>query len=173
MFIRTMILTGIIFFFSVQLSTAAELKIGFVNALKIFESTKLGKKSKATLEDYIGARQKIITQEEEEIKKLEEEITKQSAVLSPEAKKEKEGQFQKKLVQYQKKGSELNKEIQDKKSEIIHDFNRTMEEAVKKVSEKEGYQMVLDKNPDIGTIVYATGSMDITAKVIEELDKQK
>ena len=33
------------------------------------------------------------------------------------------------------------------------------------------YPRFLDKNPDIGTVVYMAESMDITHKVIEEMDK--
>lgn len=172
---RIIIMFTVLFFaFTGQALRAEEtIKIGYVNAIKIFDSTKMGKKSKAALEDYISARQKLVNQEEEELKKIEEDLTKQGALLTPDAKREKETQLQKKLAQYQKKAVDLNKEIQDKKSEIIKDFNHNMEEAVKKIAEKEGYKLVLDHNPDIGTIVYASSSMDITAKTIEELDKSQ
>jgi outer membrane protein len=154
-------------------ANAAETKIGYINAIKIFDTTKSGKKAKALLEDYIKARQKIVDQEEDEIKKLEEEITKQGAVLSGEAKKEKEMTFQKKLAAYQKKAVDLNREIQEKKTEVLKEFNKTLEEVVKKLAEKEGYQIVFDKNPDIGTVVYITDSMDLSPKIVEEMDKLK
>ncbi|MBI1820791.1 MAG: OmpH family outer membrane protein [Nitrospirae bacterium] len=158
--------------FGIQETFAADsLKVGYINAIKIFDSTKTGKKSKAILEDYIKSRQKIVDLEEDEIKKLEEELSRQGSVLSNDAKKEKEALFQKKLAQYQKKAMDLNKEIQEKKSEVLHEFNKNLEDIVKKIAEKEGYQVVLDKNPDIGTVVYMASSMDISDKVIEEMDK--
>lgn len=159
--------------FAVSNAKAAETKIGYINAIKIFDTTKSGKKAKSLLEDYIKARQKIVDQEEDEIKKLEEEITKQGAVLSGEAKKEKEMTFQKKLAAYQKKAVDLNREIQEKKTEVLKEFNKTLEEVVKKVAEKEGYQIIFDKNPDIGTVVYIADSMDLSQKIVEEMDKLK
>lgn len=152
---------------------ASELKIGYINAIKIFETTKSGKKAKGVLEDYIKARQKIVDQEEDEIKKLEEELTRQGSVLSAEAKKEKETVFQRKLAAYQKKAVDLNREIQEKKAEVLKEFNKSLEEVVKKTAEKEGYQIVLDKNPDIGTVVYVAESMDLSQKIIEEMDRIK
>lgn len=151
----------------------AESKIGYINAIKIFETTKSGKKAKGVLEEYIKARQKIVDQEEDEIKKLEEELTRQGSVLSGEAKKEKETTFQKKLAAYQKKAVDLNREIQEKKAEVLKEFNKSLEEVVKKTAEKEGYQIVLDKNPDIGTVVYVAESLDLSSKIIEEMDKIK
>ncbi|MHB8482376.1 MAG: OmpH/Skp family outer membrane protein [Nitrospiria bacterium] len=169
-FLFFILILGIVY--GIQNALGADsLKIGYINAIKVFDSTKSGKKSKAILEDYIKTRQKIVDQDEDEIKKLEEELNRQGAVLSPEAKREKEALFQKKLAQYQKKAMDLNKEIQEKKSEVLREFNKNLEDVVKKIAEKEGYQVVLDKNPDIGTVVYMAGSMDISNKVIEELDK--
>lgn len=171
------IILSVLFIFSMALAdlnaNAAEAKIGYINAIKIFDTTKSGKKAKALLEDYIKARQKIVDQEEGEIKTLEEEISKQGSVLSSEAKKEKENTFQKKLAAYQKKAVDMNREIQEKKTEVLKEFNKTLEDVVKKVAEKEGYQIIFDKNPDIGTVVYIAESMDISAKIIEEMDKLK
>lgn len=157
----------------VKSALSADTKIGYINAIKIFETTKSGKKDKAVLEDYIKARQKIVDQEEDEIKKLEEELTRQGSVLSSDAKKEKETIFQKKLSVYQKKAVDLNREIQEKKTEVLKEFNKVLEDVVKKVAEREGYQIVFDKNPDIGTVVYITESMDLSQKVVEEMDKLK
>src|SRR2546427_8586849 len=67
-----------------------ELKIGVVEPQKSLDGTKSGKKIKDSLAEYVKIRQKLIDQEEEDLKKIEEDLVKQGAVLSPEAKKEKE-----------------------------------------------------------------------------------
>src|SRR6266705_236290 len=79
---------------------AAELKIGVIEPQKVLDQTKSGKKVKTTLEEYLKVRQKIIEQDEEDLKKMEEDLVKQGAVLSAEAKKEKEEKFRQKMVEY-------------------------------------------------------------------------
>src|SRR5437867_5746454 len=63
-----------------------ELKIGVVEPQKILDGTKSGKKIKDSLAEYVKIRQKLIDQEEEDLKKIEEDLVKQGAVLSPDRK---------------------------------------------------------------------------------------
>jgi outer membrane protein len=151
---------------------AVPVKMGYINAIQIFDTTKIGKRSKVTLEDFVKVRQQIVNMDENEIKKLEEEISKQGLLLTEDSRKEKEIIFQRKVSQFQKRAADLNKEIQDKKTEVLREFNKILEAVVKTVAEKEGYEVVLDKNPDIGTVVYISSSMDISKEVIEQMDKQ-
>jgi outer membrane protein len=147
------------------------LKIGFVDAQKVLESSKEGKRVRGTMEEYVKSRQKIIDLEEQELKQIEEDLNRQGSLLSAEAKKVKQDNFQKKLVEYQKRAADLNKEVQGKKFESLKDFNKKLEEAVKLIAEKEGYTFVLDRNTDGGVVVYSRESYDITPKVIEQVDR--
>lgn len=150
---------------------AQNLKVGFVDAQKVLESSKEGKRVKTNMEEYVKSRQKIIDLEETELKQLEEDLTRQAALLSAEAKKVKQDDFQKKLMEYQKKATELNKEVQGKKFDTLREFNKKLEEAVKQIAEKEGYTFVLDKNAEGGSVIYAKETFDITPKVIEQVDR--
>ncbi len=171
-FKRLLGLTTTIFLLSIVLAGAENLKIGTIDAQKILDNTKAGKKTKATMEEYVKSRQKIIDLEEQEIKNLEDELVKQGPVLSAEAKKDKQDAFQRKMLDYQKKVAELNKEVQNKKKEVLEDFNKTLEQIVRNIAEKEGYTVILDRNTEGGIIVYAKESVDLTDKVIQEFDKR-
>ena len=156
--------------------TADGLKVGYVDALKVFDQSKIGKKAKGLLEDFVKSRQKIIDLEEAEIKELEETLTKQESVLSPEAKKAKQEDLQKKFLAYQKRATDLNREIQDKKTEVLNDFHQQLQTVVKRVAEREGYALVFDKGSgtpaEMGSLLYAKDSLAITEKVLAELDKE-
>ncbi|TAJ97811.1 MAG: OmpH family outer membrane protein [Candidatus Manganitrophaceae bacterium] len=150
---------------------AQNLKLGYVDAQKVLETSKEGKRVKTNMEEFVKSRQKIIDLEEQELKQLEEDLVRQGALLSPEAKKVKQDDFQKKLMEYQKKATELNKEVQGKKFDTLRDFNKRLEEAVRQIAEKEGYSIVLDKNSEGGSVLYAKETFDITPKVIEQVDR--
>lgn len=152
---------------------ADSLKIGYIEAQKVLEGSKAGKKAKADLEEYVKSRQKIIDLEEKEMKELEDKLNSQGAVLSPEAKRTVQEEFQRKLLLYQKKVADLNKEVQTKKAEVLGRFNRCLEQIAKKVAEKEGYAIILDKDPEGGAIIYGEESMNLTEKVISEYDNEK
>lgn len=152
---------------------AAELKIGVVEPQKVLDGTKAGKKIKDTLAEYVKSRQKIIDMEEEDLKKMEEDVVKQGSVLSPEAKKDKEETFRRKMVEYQRKVGQLNQEVQAKKKEVLDEFNKNLEQIIRGIADKEKLSLVVEKS-DNGAgalIIYSHPSLDLTDRVIKELDK--
>jgi outer membrane protein len=111
--------------------------------------------------------------EEEELKKMEEDLVKQSAVLSADAKKEKEETFRKRMMEYQRKVGQLNQEVQNKKKEVLEEFNKGLEQIVRGIADKEKLSLVVEKgdNGAGALVVYSHPSLDITDRVIKELDK--
>ncbi len=156
--------------FTVLPAMAEESKIGYIDVQRILDESLRGKQVKDQLNDYVQSRQKIVDIEESELKNLQDELTKQGAVLSPSAKQEKEEQLQKRFMDYQKKVTELQKEIQQRRTEKLEEFNTELEKIARNIGEKEGYSMILT-NLDVNIIIFARPSLNITEKVINELDK--
>jgi outer membrane protein len=152
---------------------AAELKIGVLEPQKVLDGTKSGKKIKDSLQEYLKSRQRIIDLEEEELKKMEEDLVKQSAVLSAEAKKDKEETFRKRYMEYQRKVNQLTQEVQSKKKEVLEEFNKSLEQIVKGIADKDKLTLVVEKgdNGAGALVVYSHPSLDITDRVIKELDR--
>lgn len=147
----------------------AEMKIGFIDAQKVFETSKPGKEAQKTLEEYVGSRQKIIDIDKAELERLQEELIKQGSVLTPEARKEKEETLNRKMGDYTKKARELEKEVNRKKEEVLGEFNKKFEEMVEAIAKRDKYDLILDKNER--TVIYGKESLDLTDKVIAEMDK--
>jgi len=172
-FIGTMIgiLLAWALFFVPAVPAADSLKIGYVDAQKVLDNTKAGKKSKDSMEEFVKSRQKIIDLDESEIKQLQDDLTRQTAVLSPDARREKEESLQRKVMEYQRRAGDMNKEVQMKKKEVLDKFNDDLEAVVKKVAEHGGYSYVIDRNAEGGVLLYAKESFDLTDEVIKEIEK--
>lgn len=151
---------------------AVELKIGVIEPQKVLDQTKSGKKIKDSLQEYVKTRQKLIDMEEEELKKMEEDLVKQGAVLSAEAKKEKEEKFRQKMVEYQRKVQQLNQEVQARKKETLDEFNKGLEQVIRGIADREKITLVVEKgdNGAGALIIYSHPSLDLTDRVIKELD---
>ncbi len=166
---------GVIVSMPTRADAADALKIAYIDALKVFDQSKIGKKAKGLLEEFVKSRQKIIDLEEAEIKELEDSLNKQESVLSPDAKKAKQEDLQKKFMAYQKKATDLNREIQDKKTDVLNEFHSQLQAVVKRVAEREGYALVFDKGSgtpsEVSSLLYAKDTLDVTEKVLAELDK--
>lgn len=167
---------GLILSVPARAETADALKIAYIDALKVFDQSKIGKKAKGLLEEFVKSRQKIIDLEEAEIKELEDSLAKQESVLTPDAKKAKQDDLQKKFLAYQKKATDLNREIQDKKTEVLNEFHGHLQTVVKRVAEREGYTLVFDKGSgtpaEVSSLLYAKETLDVTEKVLADLDKE-
>ena len=170
---RTAIVAAILALLWSGTAHAADLKIGVIEPQKVLDGTRNGKKIKDSLQEYVKSRQKIIDLEEEELKKIEEDLVKQSAVLSADGKKEKEETFRKRMMEYQRKVAQLNQEVQNKKKEVLEEFNKGLEQIVKGIADKEKLSLVVEKgdNGAGALVVYSHPSLDITDRVIKELDK--
>ena len=150
---------------------ANTVKIGYLDAQVVLDHTKAGAEAKDGMQEFVKSRQRIINLEEKEIKQLQEELSRQAAVLSPEALREKEVELQRKLVSYQQKAGDLTREVQDKNKEILVKFHRKLEDVVKKIAKRDGYTYILDKNAEGGILLYAEDSFDLTQTVIKEFEK--
>src|SRR5919198_3291278 len=153
---------------------AADLSIGVVEPQKVLDGTKAGKKVKNALADYVSTRQRLIESEEQDIKAMEEDLVKQGAALSPETKQEKEEGIRQKLLAYQRHVRELEGEVQNKKRELLSDFTKKIEQAVREIAEQDQITLVMEQG-DAGPgalVLYSEPSINLTDRVIKAIDRK-
>jgi outer membrane protein len=145
-------------------------KVGIVDPMRVLKETAAGKKAEESLTSFIKNRQALVELEEKELKRMEDDLMRQASVLTGNAKKEREQQFQRRVMEFQQKSNELNREVQDKQKEVMEGFREKLEKVLAKVAPQLGVQVVLEKTKG-GTTLYHDTSLDITTKVIEEFNK--
>ncbi len=151
-------------------SYAEGFKIAFVDAQKVLNNTKEGGRLRQVLDEFVQARQKVIDLEEKELTRLRDEFEKLQSLLSEDALRVKQAEIEKAIEQYREKVSSLQAEVRDKRTSALGEFNQKLEQSVKQISEKEGYSLVLDKNPERGAVIYGNATYDITKSVITHMD---
>ena len=122
---RILVLTGFILLSAFSGAYAAE-KIAFLDAQKALEGAKDGARLRGSLDEYVQSRQKVIDIDEQEIKKMKDELDKQAPVLSADALRHKQGEFEVKVNHYRRKVSELQKEVQEKRMNTLEEFNKKL-----------------------------------------------
>lgn len=145
-------------------------KFGVVEFQKVFSDTTLGKKTLESLNSFIKNREALIELEEKDLKRMQEDFAKQASVLSDSAKREREEQFRRRAAEFQQKAGELSREVQEKQKEVQEGFREKAERAVAKVAQQLGLLVVLEKGRG-APVPYSDASLDITVKVIDELNK--
>lgn len=146
-------------------------KIGVINSQRLLNETSAGKKAKENLAAFSKNRQALMELEERELRRMEEDFVKQSSILTPAAKREREEQFRRRMQEYQQKAAELNREVQEKQKDVLEGFRDKIEMTVAKVAKRFGLQIVVDKSKG-GPTIYHEDGLDISPQVIEELNKE-
>ena len=157
---------------------AAGSKMAFVDTQTVFDKTKLGKKYQGILKEYFDSRKKILDLDADEIQKLRDDFGKQSAVLKPEVRKEKEDNIGRKINEFEKKRSEFNNELSKKNEELSTEFNQEMTAIIKDMAKKDKIGLVLNRTinvmskGEVPSVLYGDEDLDLTEKVIAEMDKK-
>ncbi|HOV16135.1 MAG TPA: OmpH family outer membrane protein [Candidatus Cloacimonadota bacterium] len=157
---------------AMTLATAQQLKIAYVNTDQILsgsneaaEIARIYDMERTGWMNQIKAMREDIQQMERnyEIDKLtKNEAAKKAAQDKIDAKKAEAGQ---KLEEYFGDGGKAEQRYK----ELIEPLTQKITTVIKKIAEEENYSLVLDVS--MGTVLYALPSMDITDRVLTELNK--
>jgi outer membrane protein len=142
---------------------AAELKIGYVDFQKIVSLSNQGKEAMKTLDSIEKAKNALINEKVNEIKKLEEELTVQGAILNPETKEKKQADHEKLMMEYQKMRRDRDEELKKNEGEFIQKIVLDVKKLLAKISEEEGYSAILNETG----IAYIRPEADLTDKVLK------
>ncbi len=155
-------------------SAAESVKVGVVDQQAVLERSKAGKRALDGLKEFSAARQRIVSADDEELKKLESDLKKDDGSVSDVQKREKQEQFRVKFENYQRRLQDFNREIQTKQKQLVEEYQKKIDQAAAAVAEKNGLAAVLDRGSEttLKIVIYAQDSLDITEQVVKEFDRQ-
>jgi outer membrane protein len=140
------------------------LNIVYVDLQRVMLESDKGKEAKKTLTDEAERLKKNLDAKQDELQKLKDAMEKQGAMITQEARAEKDKQYQAKLKDYQRLGNDYQAELQQKDMEFTQKILKDIEEVVRGLGEKEKYSLILEKSQ--AGILFGANSLDITTKVI-------
>jgi outer membrane protein len=145
-------------------------RLGVVDLQRVLLETEAGKKARESLNTFMKNRQAVVELEEKELKRMEEDLIKQASVLSANGRRDREEVLRRRVVEFQQRAAEMNREVQDKQKEILEGFRDKAERVVSKIAQDLGLLVVMEKGKG-GPTVFADESLDISARVIDALNK--
>jgi outer membrane protein len=145
-------------------SIAQSMNIACVDLKRVVVESDQGKQIQKTLTDEAERLKKNLDSKQDELQKLKDAIEKQSATITPEARTDKEKQYQAKLKDYQRLAGDYQSELQQKDAEYMDKILKELEGIIKTLGEKEKYAVILEKSQ--AGILFSTPSIDVTDKVI-------
>ena len=111
--------------------------------------------------------EKRVLELEKQAKSLREKIQKNGATMTQDVLKQSQLQFQKAFEEYQRSGQALQQKAAERQQEFINEMRPKIDKIIKKMIDDQGYDVVIAKK----ATVYVAKSFDITASVIQQLNK--
>ena len=150
---------------------AADLKIAYVDIQKAVNESNAGKEAKKTITKDVEKFQRLVADKQKELQALKESLDKQVLMLTPDARANKEKEYQNKLREFQRWGEDTQNEVNQKRIEMERNISAAILKVIQKIGADEGYTVILEKNENI--VLYVSKSIDITDRVIKAYDAQK
>lgn len=146
---------------------AAELKVGYVNAVKVIEEAPQGAAALKKLEAEFGPRDKKLVEMQAKVKKLEDELDKNGLVMKDPDRRAKEFQLVSLKRDLRRATQEFQEDYNLRRNEELAALQKIVYKVIVDIAKEENYDLILHE----GTI-YASKRVDLTDKVLKRLGKK-
>jgi len=150
---------------------AADLKVAYVDIQRAVNDSNAGKEAKKAITKDVEKFQRLVADKQKELQTLKESLDKQTLMMTPDARANKEKEYQNKLREFQRWGEDSQNEVNQKRMEMERNISAALLKVIQKIGTDEGYTVILEKNENI--VLYASKAIDITDRVIKAYDAQK
>lgn len=144
------------------------MKIGFVDVKKVFDSCTATQKATLTLKKAIDAKQEALAKEQDEIAMLQKELKDKEVVLSQPEKKKRQAEIEARIAALQKEAEQARLEMTKKEQEMTEEIIVSIKGVITSIAKSGGFDLVLEKD----SILYGEEVTDLTGRVVEELNKK-
>ncbi len=144
--------------------TAQPTKLGYIDLQRVMLESEKGKEAKKGLMEEADKLKKSLDQRQDEIQKLKDSLERQAATITPEARADKEKQYQTKLKDYQRLAGDYETDLRQKDAETSQRILKELEEIVRKLGDNDKYTLILERTQ--AGILFGSSSIDITDRVI-------
>jgi outer membrane protein len=141
---------------------AQPLKLAYVDVQRAIQETEEGKAARNRLKSEFDQRRAQIDKKSADLEKMQQEYEKQAPVLSDDAKRKKQEEFQKALVDARKSAGDLQEDMSRQEQQAMSSILQRLQAVVAEIAERESLSFVMDK----GTLLYAPSPADITNEVV-------
>ncbi len=140
----------------------AQSKLAYVDVQRAIQETEEGKAARTRLKGEFEQRKSQIDKKSADLEKMQQEYEKQLPVLSDDAKRKKQEEFQKALLDARKSAGDLQEDMTRQEQQAMANILQRLQQVVAEIAERESLSFVMDK----GSLLYGPPAADITNEVV-------
>lgn len=144
---------------------SAELKVGYVNVIKVIEKAPQGEVALKRLEQEFANRDKKLVDMRDQIKKIEDELDKDSLVMKASDRRKKERELLALKRDVRRATQEFREDYNLRRNEELAQLQKLVYKTIVDFARREKYDLIVHE------AIYSSGAIDITEKVLKLLTR--
>jgi outer membrane protein len=149
-------------------TAAAELKIAVLDTQRALVESEEAQSLLQQAQSELQGEQDELQKLGEEIVALQEKLQTDGEVMSATEQRRLTKEIEDKQIDYQFLGNKLQKEVNDRRQELLQQMVPKIDVVLKDLIELEGYDMIMER----GSLRYVNSKHDITRRVTEKLNER-
>lgn len=145
-------------------------KVGYINLQRLVSESKMGKEARKEYQELLKQKQNAVTAKSREVNKLRDLINKKGDKMTAAEKSNVLENLQRAYKEYQRLVADAKEDIVRGDKKLVATILQKADGVLKKVAKKYKYTIII-KDPN--AVGYLDPDVDITDKVIKELNKKK
>lgn len=144
---------------------AADLKLGYVDAVRLFQDAPQAAQAEAKLRVEFSAREKTLVEQQDKAKNLESRIKTDGLVMSDSERKKLENDLLDLSRNFRRTQEEFREDLNRRRNEEIAKVQEFIKQVIDKIGREEGFDLIFFEG-----IAFANAELEITAKVLARLE---
>lgn len=150
-------------------SAAAEMKIAVLDTQRALIESEEAQALLAQAQEELQSEQDQLQALNDEIVALNQKLQTDGEVMSPAEQRKLQKDIEDKQIDLQFLGNKLQKEVNDRRQELLQQMVPKIDVVLKDLIDLEGYDMIMER----GSLRYVNSKHDITRRVTEKLNEKK
>jgi outer membrane protein len=143
-------------------------KIGYIDVQRVLARSAAGVAAREQLEKERASIQRDMDGRRQDLEKLRDELEKKGPLMTAEARREKQEQFERKRRDAARAADDFQKELEKKEASLLQKVLQEVGGVIEKVGKEKNYYMIVEKRN--AGVLYATTDADLTDEVIRAYD---
>ena len=145
-------------------------KIGYIDVQRVLARSAAGVAAREQLEKERAGIQKEMDGRRQELEKLRDEIEKKGPLMTADARREKQEQFDRKRRDAARAADDFQKELEKREANLLQKVLQEMGGIIERVGKEKNYYMIVEKRN--AGVLYATADADLTDEIIRAYDRE-
>jgi outer membrane protein len=151
-------------------ATAATVKIGYIDVQRVLARSAAGVAAREQLEKERAGIQRDMDGRRQELEKLRDEIEKKGPLMTADARRDKQEQFDRKRRDAARAADDFQKELEKKEAALLQKVLQEVGGVIERVGKEKNYYMIVEKRN--AGVLYATTEADLTDEIIRAYDRE-